>query len=73
MFVAYYDDSKGTNVGATLAAISSVEGRVVLIAGGDAKGADLMPLRAAMQEHQPVAVIHFAAKCYVGESVEKPA
>ena len=55
--VHWYNDSKGTNVGATLAAISSVDGRVVLIAGGDAKGADLMPLRAAMQEHGRAAVL----------------
>ena len=34
---------------------------------------DREAIRSALQEHQPVAVIHFAAKCYVGESVEKPA
>ena len=55
--VHWYNDSKGTNVGATLAAIGSVEGRVVLIAGGDAKGADLTPLRAAMQRHGRAAVL----------------
>jgi UDP-glucose 4-epimerase len=33
---------------------------------------DREAIRAALQEHEPVAVIHFAAKCYVGESVEKP-
>ncbi len=46
--VAYINDSKGTNVGAAVAAINSLkpsEGRIVLIAGGDAKGADLTPLR----------------------------
>jgi UDP-N-acetylmuramoylalanine--D-glutamate ligase len=55
--VHWYNDSKGTNVGATLAAIGSVEGRVVLIAGGDAKGADLAPLRDAMQRHGRAAVL----------------
>jgi UDP-N-acetylmuramoylalanine--D-glutamate ligase len=55
--VHWYNDSKGTNVGATLAAIGSVEGRVVLIAGGDAKGADLTPLRAAMLQHGRAAVL----------------
>ncbi|MDJ0869121.1 MAG: UDP-glucose 4-epimerase GalE [Myxococcota bacterium] len=30
-------------------------------------------LRAAMRDHGPVAVVHFAARCYVGESVEDPA
>ena len=35
--------------------------------------ADRDGLRAAFAAHAPRAVIHFAAKCYVGESVEKPA
>jgi UDP-N-acetylmuramoylalanine--D-glutamate ligase len=47
--IRWYNDSKGTNVGATLAAIDGAEGRVVLIAGGDAKGADLAPLAPAMR------------------------
>jgi UDP-N-acetylmuramoylalanine--D-glutamate ligase len=46
--VAYYDDSKGTNVGATLAAVGGVTQPLVLIAGGDAKGQDLAPLAAAI-------------------------
>lgn len=48
--VAFYDDSKATNVGAALAAIeglgSDISGQLVLIAGGDGKGADFAPLRA---------------------------
>jgi UDP-N-acetylmuramoylalanine--D-glutamate ligase len=48
--VAYYDDSKATNVGAALAAIeglgADIPGQLVLIAGGDGKGADFGPLRA---------------------------
>jgi len=46
--VDYINDSKGTNVGATVAAIESLvpkNGKVVLIAGGDGKGADFSPLR----------------------------
>jgi UDP-N-acetylmuramoylalanine--D-glutamate ligase len=44
--VDWYDDSKGTNVGAACAAIAGLaEGRkLVLIAGGDGKGADFVPL-----------------------------
>lgn len=42
--VAYVDDSKGTNVGATLAAIKGLAGPLVLIAGGLSKGQDLAPL-----------------------------
>jgi len=45
--VDYINDSKGTNVGATVAAIRSLvpsQGRILLIAGGDGKGADFSPL-----------------------------
>jgi UDP-N-acetylmuramoylalanine--D-glutamate ligase len=46
--VDYYDDSKGTNVGATAAALNGLGvmqgGRLVLIAGGDGKGQDFAPL-----------------------------
>lgn len=55
--VRWYNDSKGTNVGATLAAIDGVAGRVVLIAGGDAKGADLGPLAAALRNKGRAAVL----------------
>ncbi|WP_373974195.1 UDP-N-acetylmuramoyl-L-alanine--D-glutamate ligase [Chitinibacter sp. SCUT-21] len=42
--VSYYDDSKGTNVGATEAALKGMTRPVVLIAGGDGKGQDFSPL-----------------------------
>jgi UDP-N-acetylmuramoylalanine--D-glutamate ligase len=45
--VAFYDDSKGTNVGATVAALTGMGRTVVLIAGGDGKGQDFSPLAAA--------------------------
>lgn len=51
--VRWVNDSKGTNIGATLAALaglrSSVPGKLILIAGGDAKGADLTELQPALQ------------------------
>jgi UDP-N-acetylmuramoylalanine--D-glutamate ligase len=47
--VRYLDDSKGTNVGATLAAVSGSERPLVLIAGGDGKGQDFAPLAAALK------------------------
>ncbi len=46
--VIYYDDSKGTNVGATLAAVQGVSQPLVLIAGGDGKGQDFAPLADAL-------------------------
>ncbi len=42
--VDYYNDSKGTNVGATCAALSGFPQKIVLIAGGDGKGQDFSPL-----------------------------
>jgi UDP-N-acetylmuramoylalanine--D-glutamate ligase len=45
--VRYVDDSKGTNVGATLAAVAGFKGPLLLIAGGDGKQQDFSPLRAA--------------------------
>ena len=44
--VEYFDDSKGTNVGATLAAVRGLgaERRLVVILGGDGKGQDFSPL-----------------------------
>ncbi|MBU6421947.1 MAG: UDP-N-acetylmuramoyl-L-alanine--D-glutamate ligase [Gammaproteobacteria bacterium] len=46
--VEYYDDSKGTNVGATLAAVAGVSQPLVLIAGGDGKHQDFTPLAPAL-------------------------
>jgi len=47
--VRFVDDSKGTNVGATIAAVGGMAGPLVLIAGGDGKGQDFSPLRAAFR------------------------
>ncbi|WP_437883480.1 UDP-N-acetylmuramoyl-L-alanine--D-glutamate ligase [Pseudomonas sp. LRF_L74] len=53
--VDYYDDSKATNVGAALAAIdglgADIDGKLVLIAGGDGKGADFSALRAPVARY----------------------
>ncbi len=52
--VEYINDSKGTNVGATAAAIESLApraGRIVLIAGGEGKGADFRPLVEPVAAH----------------------
>jgi UDP-N-acetylmuramoylalanine--D-glutamate ligase len=47
--IRYIDDSKGTNVGATLAAVSGLPPTLVIIAGGDGKGQDFSPLAAAFR------------------------
>jgi UDP-N-acetylmuramoylalanine--D-glutamate ligase len=56
--VNYYEDSKGTNVGATLAAIEGMPGeKVVLIAGGQGKGQDFTPLRHAVASRARAVVL----------------
>ncbi|MBW4052752.1 MAG: UDP-N-acetylmuramoyl-L-alanine--D-glutamate ligase [Proteobacteria bacterium] len=47
--VTYIDDSKGTNVGATIAAVAGMEGPLVIIAGGDGKNQDFGALAAAFR------------------------
>jgi UDP-N-acetylmuramoylalanine--D-glutamate ligase len=52
--VRFYNDSKGTNVGATVAAIAGLAGankNIVLIAGGDGKGADFSALADSVHQH----------------------
>jgi UDP-N-acetylmuramoylalanine--D-glutamate ligase len=55
--VTFYDDSKGTNVGATVAALNGMTAPVVLIAGGDGKGQDFAPLAAAVAAHARAVVL----------------
>ena len=59
--VRYVNDSKATNVGATLAALAGlgVDDRrnVILIAGGEGKGADFAPLRPAVARHVKAVVL----------------
>jgi len=47
--VSYVDDSKGTNVGATVAAVTGLSGPLVMIAGGEGKNQDFTPLAAAFR------------------------
>ena len=53
--VTYFDDSKGTNVGATVAALTGLglqlQGKLLLIAGGEGKGQDFTPLAAPVARH----------------------
>ena len=47
--VEWFDDSKGTNVGATIAALKGLAKPAVLILGGEGKGQDFRPLRSVVQ------------------------
>jgi UDP-N-acetylmuramoylalanine--D-glutamate ligase len=49
--VEWYDDSKGTNVGATVAALRGLGRKCVLILGGEGKGQDFSPLAPAVADH----------------------
>ncbi|HZV98255.1 MAG TPA: UDP-N-acetylmuramoyl-L-alanine--D-glutamate ligase [Methylophilaceae bacterium] len=55
--IAFYDDSKGTNVGATCAALAGLPRKVVLIAGGDGKGQDFSPLREPVMQNARAVVL----------------
>jgi UDP-N-acetylmuramoylalanine--D-glutamate ligase len=61
--VAFYDDSKGTNVGSTVAALEGFAeltargARVVLIAGGEGKGQDFAPLAGPVSRHARCVVL----------------
>ena len=55
--VRWYDDSKGTNVGATVAALNGMTAPVILIAGGDGKGQDFNELKIACRKHARAVVL----------------
>ena len=55
--IEFYDDSKGTNVGATVAALGGMQQPVVLIAGGDGKGQDFSPLAGVAARARAVVLI----------------
>ena len=55
--VVWYNDSKGTNIGATLAAVIGMDRPVVLIAGGLGKGADFRMLREPLQGRVRAAIL----------------
>jgi UDP-N-acetylmuramoylalanine--D-glutamate ligase len=57
--VEYFDDSKGTNVGATVAALIGLgeERRLVVILGGEGKGQDFTPLAAPVRQYARAVVL----------------
>lgn len=55
--VNYINDSKATNVAAAVASIQSIDGTVVLIAGGEGKGGDFSELAAALEGKLRAAVL----------------
>ena len=57
--VEYFDDSKGTNVGATVAALAGLGGerKLVLILGGEGKGQDFLPLAGPVSRYARAVVL----------------
>ncbi|RKG33503.1 UDP-N-acetylmuramoyl-L-alanine--D-glutamate ligase [Acinetobacter tianfuensis] len=75
--VRYYNDSKGTNIGATLAAIdglgAAIEakgGKVAIILGGQGKGQDFTALRDALSKYAKVAVLIGEDRPIIEKAVE---
>lgn len=60
--VAYFDDSKGTNVGAVVQSLAGFDGPVILLAGGVDKGGDYSPLRAPLQSKVKKLILFGAAR-----------
>jgi UDP-N-acetylmuramoylalanine--D-glutamate ligase len=56
--VSWFNDSKGTNIGATLAALNGLQQPVVLIAGGQGKGADFSELRAGVRDKARAVILY---------------
>jgi UDP-N-acetylmuramoylalanine--D-glutamate ligase len=55
--VTFLDDSKGTNVGSTIAALSGMTAPTILIAGGEGKGQDFAPLANAVRQKAKAVVL----------------
>ena len=67
--IVFVNDSKGTTVAATLAALEGIDRPVVLIAGGDGKGQDFAPLKRSVTSHCRAVVLigrMHAALIFVG-------
>jgi len=71
--VRWYDDSKATNVGATVKSIESFTAPVVLLAGGVDKGGDYAPLAAAARGRVRRALVFGAARERLAEALEAAA
>lgn len=56
--ICWFNDSKGTNVGATIAAVSGMEGPVILIAGGQSKDQDFSPLSEVVKKRAKAVLLY---------------
>ena len=72
--VEFYNDSKGTNVGATLAALEGlgpdINGHLILMAGGVGKGADFTYLQQAVSEYVDTLVAYGEDAMLIAEALK---
>jgi UDP-N-acetylmuramoylalanine--D-glutamate ligase len=68
--VVYYDDSKGTNVGATVAALQGLGRLAVLIAGGEGKEQDFAPLHPVIAQHARAVVLIGHDACKIAAALQ---
>ncbi|MBQ7216037.1 MAG: UDP-N-acetylmuramoyl-L-alanine--D-glutamate ligase [Synergistaceae bacterium] len=69
--VQYIDDSKGTNVAATITAMKSIPGRKIIILGGQGKGEDYTPLAEAVKSECDGAVLIGSEAGKIQEALER--
>lgn len=67
--IDFIDDSKGTNVGATQAALLGMDRRVVLIAGGLGKGQDFSPLSAPVKQYARALILIGQDQALIAEAL----
>jgi UDP-N-acetylmuramoylalanine--D-glutamate ligase len=68
--VRYYNDSKATNVDATLKALDAFPGRILVILGGKDKGSDYSPLQTALREKAILALLIGAAADKIASQID---
>ena len=68
--VMYVDDSKGTNIAATVTALSSIEGKKIIILGGRGKGEDYRNLLPALREHSRHALLMGEAASDIADALQ---
>lgn len=68
--VRYYNDSKATNVDATLKALDAFPGRILVILGGKDKGSDYTPLQSPLRERAILALLIGAAADKIASQID---
>jgi UDP-N-acetylmuramoylalanine--D-glutamate ligase len=68
--VRYYNDSKATNVDATLKALEAFPGRVIVILGGKDKDSDYTPLRPLLHDGAVLALLIGAASDKIASQID---